>query len=323
MPPDFGNALLDPRREPFDPGARSAMPASAEALERLLAGDVDQGMPAALRCLAEDRADGALLRLLRENPFLRAALAPPNGYEGDPTVIDLALGVAALPPDTTALGLAMYRWMAAHGTTFAAFQARRCHLAARLDLAGDRYPGAAAVGLFAGHGRELSASRAWRQGRVGVQLVDFDARVLARARHDNAAWGQLGTREGTLAEILAGRLALADCALVYAPTVAEHLPDNTLSELIAALVPALRPGGELLIPAFTRLPEPGLLELAAQWEPNTRSLARLRALARGLDDAVASIHDAPALGIACLQVQRRPRDVDAPASLTRAAGQGS
>ena len=92
-------------------------------------------------------------------------------------------------------------------------------------------------------------------------------------RDDNAAWGQLLTRPVTLAEILAGRVALADCALIYAPSVAENLPDNTLAQLIEALVPSLRPFGEIVIPAFTRLPEPGLLELAAEWEPNTRSLS--------------------------------------------------
>ncbi len=285
---------------------------SPEVLARLRSGDVDEGLLGALQCLAEDRADRPLLQALRENPFLRAALEPPHGYEGDPTVVDLALGVAPLPTDTTALGLAMYRWMAAQGATFAAFRARRRHLAARLDRAADLHPGAQVVGLFAGHGRELSASQAWRKSRVAVQLVDFDARALARARHDNAAWGQLSTRPVTLAEILAGRVVLGDCALIYAPSVAENLPDNTLAQLIEALVPSLRPFGEIVIPAFTRLPEPGLLELAAEWEPNTRSLARLHHLARGLDDVAATVHDDPALGVAYLHVQRRPRSATPP-----------
>jgi hypothetical protein len=295
------------------PAAAAPRCPPAEVLARLRAGEVDEGMHEAMQCLAEDRADGPLVQALRENPFLRAALAPAHGYEGDPTFVDFALGVAPLPPDTTPLGLAMYRWMAARGSTFAAFRARRRHLAARLDRAADLHPGAKVVGLFAGHGRELSASHAWRKSRVAVQLIDFDARALERARHDNASWGQLLTRPGTLAEILAGRVALADCALVYAPSVAENLPDNTLAQLIEALVPALRPHGEIVIPAFTRLPEPGLLELAAEWEPNTRSVPRLHHLARGLDDVTATVHDDPVLGVAYLHVQRRPRSATTPA----------
>jgi hypothetical protein len=312
MAPDVAATLAESALARLGPVVAASPCEAAEALALLRAGDVDAGMRGALRCLAADRADGPLRQALGENPFLRAALAPPHGYEGDPTVIDFALGVAPLPPDTTPLGLAMYRWMAAQGATFAAFRARRRYLATRLDRAADLHPGAQVVGLFAGHGRELSASQAWRKSRVAVQLVDFDARALERARHDNAAWGQLLTRPGTLAEILAGRAALADCALVYAPSVAENLPDDTLAQLVEALVPALRPYGEIVIPAFTRLPEPGLLELTADWEPNTRSVPRLHRLARGLDDATASVHEDPALGLAYLHVQRRPRSATPP-----------
>ena len=313
MAPDFAAKLADSAATArLGPAVAPPVPESAGVLARLRAGDVDAGMRGALQCLAADRADRPLLQALRENPFLRAALAPPHGYEGDPTVVDLALGVAPLPPDTTPLGLATYRWMAAQGSTFAAFRARRRHLAVRLDRAADLHPGAPVVGLFAGHGRELSASHAWRKSRVAVQLLDFDARALDRARHDNAAWGQLSTRPATLAEILAGRVAFGDCALIYAPSVAENLPDNTLAELLEALVPAMRPCGEIVIPAFTRLPEPGLLELAAEWEPNTRSLPRLQRLARGLDDVTVTIHEEPALGVACLHVQRRPRSATTP-----------
>lgn len=312
MAPDLAATLAESALARLGPVVMAAPCEAAEALALLRAGDVDAGLRGALHCLAADRADRALLQALGENPFLRAALAPPHGYEGDPTVIDFALGVAPLPPDTTPLGLAMYRWMAAQGATFAAFRARRRYLAGRLDRAADLHSGAPVAGLFAGHGRELSASHAWRKSRVAVQLIDFDARALERARHDNAAWGQLVARPGTLAEILAGRLALTDCALIYAPSVAENLPDNTLAQLIEALVPALRPYGEIVIPAFTRLPEPGLLELAAEWEPNTRSVPRLRHLARGLDDVSATVHEDAVPGVAYLHVQRRPRSAATP-----------
>jgi hypothetical protein len=116
MAPDLSaNLAVSAALARLGPVVPSSRCASAEVLARLWAGEVGEGMCEALRCLAEDRAedraDGLLVQVLRENPFLRAALAPPHGYEGDPTVVDLALGVAPLPPDTTPLGLAMYRWM--------------------------------------------------------------------------------------------------------------------------------------------------------------------------------------------------------------------
>ncbi len=325
MATDLANVLHDPaslaRLAP--PLLSPSFGGPAEALGRLRSGLVDEGMRAALRCLADERVDRELLRQLRENPFLRTAMSPPCGYEGDPTVIDFALGVAPLPADTTPLGLAMYRWMIAHSATLAAFRARRRYLATRLDRAADVHSGALVAGLFAGHGRELSASRAWRESRVAVQLIDFDEQVLGRALRDNAAWGRLSSRTGTLAEILAGRLPLTDCALIFAPTAAENLPDNTLAQLLESLVPALRPLGEIVIPAFTRLPEPGLLELAAQWEPNTRSVRRLQSLARGIDCTVATVHEEPSLGVAYLHLQRQPRGAPAPRGSVREPGPAS
>lgn len=288
----------------------------------LEAGDVAHGMPEALRWLATltapqepqqlcgtgtAPADAQLLRRLHETPFLRAARNPAYGYPGDPALLDVALDLAPPPADTTPLGLAMHRWLVECSSTFAAFRARRRYLAACIDRAAARFPGAPVVGLFAGHARELEESRAWRESRVAVQLVDFDARVLAHAREALGAPPRLATRSSTLAELLGGRLPLADCALVYAPLVAEHLPDNTLAQLLEALVPLLRPQGEIVLPTFTRLPEPGLLEHAADWQPNTRSRLRLQRLARDLEDVAVAIHEEPPLGLAYVHVQRHPR----------------
>ena len=294
----------------------------ALALACLAAGDVEHGMPEVLRWLDSQAASQApqqprtpgnapagaqLLRCLLETPFLRAARQPLYGYTGDPPMLDVALEHAPPPGDATPLGLAIHRWLVQHSGTFAAFRARRRYLAAAIDRAAARFPGTAVAGLFAGHARELAESRAWREARVALQLVDFDPRVLERVRSEHDAAARLVTRSSTLAELLGGRLPLADCALVYLPCVAEHLPDNTLARLLEALVPLLRPQGELLMPAFTRLPEPGLLELAADWQPNTRDRVRLQRLARDLDEVSVTIHEEPPLGLAYLHLQRHPR----------------
>ena len=154
--------------------------------------------------------------------------------------------------------------------------------------------------------RELAESRAWRESRVPVQLIDYDTRVLERARADHAEQGRLATRASTLAELLAGRLPLADCPLIYAPSVADHLPDETLAQLPESLLPALRPHGEIVIPGFSRLPEPGLLECGGDWQPNTRGRERLLRLARDLDEVSVAVHEEPPLGLAYLHLQRQP-----------------
>lgn len=322
MAPELAT-LLPERDLPAAPPPRSPVaPGDPEAaLASLRSGHVDAGMREALRCLAQDvdpqgtarrprpaaaSTPATLLRCLEENPFLRASRTPPYGYSGDPAVVDLALGQARLPNDTTTLGLSMYRWMCEHSPTFGAFRARRRHLAARIDRAAAWHPGAAVAGLFAGHARELAESRAWRESRVPVQLIDYDTRVLERARADHAEQGRLATRASTLAELLAGRLPLADCALIYAPSVADHLPDETLAQLLESLLPALRPHGEIVIPGFSRLPEPGLLECGGDWQPNTRGRERLLRLARDLDEVSVAVHEEPPLGLAYLHLQRQP-----------------
>ena len=313
--PERDLSAAPPPRSPVAPGDPEA------ALASLRSGHVDAGMREALRCLAHDvdpqgsarrprpaaaSAPPSLLRCLEENPFLRASRTPPYGYAGDPSVVDFALGQARLPADTTSLGLSMYRWMCEHSPTFGAFRARRRHLAGRIDRAAAWHPGAAVAGLFAGHARDLTESRAWREARVPVQLIDYDTRVLERARAVHAEHGRLATRATTLADLLAGRLPLADCALIYAPSIADHLPDETLARLLESLLPALRPHGEIVVPGFTRLPEPGLLECAGDWQPNTRGRERLLRLARDLEDVGAMVHEEPPLGLAYLHLQRQP-----------------
>ncbi|MCU0760519.1 MAG: hypothetical protein MUF07_15170 [Steroidobacteraceae bacterium] len=318
-------AALIPERAPLPaplPRPPAAVGDAALALASLRSGHVDAGMRLALQWLAQDvdpkgsarrprpaaaSAEAELLRCLAENPFLRAARAARRGYAGDPDCIDLALGHGRLPAETTTLGLAMYRWMCEHGATFGALRARRRHLAARIDRAAAWHPGAPVTGLFAGHARELAESRAWREARVAMQLVDYDTDALEQARVEHDAQGRVATRHAALADLLAGRIPFADCALVYAPTVADHLPDDTLARLLAALAPALRPQGEIVIPAFTRLPEPGLLEHAGDWWPNTRSRERLLRLARDLDEVAAVVHEEPPLGLAYLHLQRQSR----------------
>ncbi len=303
------------------PAASPAVGSAADALlaldaQRLLReGQVDAGMRTALQCLdalAHEEAAAAgtssamrgLLATLRENPFLRTALARPHGYPGDPALVDSALELAALPPDTSELGFQMYRWMTEHARTFAGFRARRAHLAACIDDSAARAPGAPVVALFAGHARELKLSLAVHSRQARVHLLDYDVRALDEAQRDCQHDGEVRSQRVTLAGLLAGRCPIHDCGLIYAPSVAEHLPDDTLEALLGALLPSLREGGEIVVPAFTSLAEPGLLAVAADWHPNAWRVPRLLALGQFLEDCSVTVTEEPALGLAFLHLRR-------------------
>jgi hypothetical protein len=276
-------------------------PDPAQAATWLRAGRIDEGMQAALAALAD------LIAVLRENPFLGAASARHLGWPSEALVRDLALGLAPLPVDTTAVGLGTYHWMTGHSRTFAAFRARRDYLARCIDAAAERHPGAAVAEYFAGHARELAQSRAFRDGRVAVRLFDFDRGALAVACAEAGHLGRLEARSISLAEILAGRLPSGDFSLACVPTAGGHLDDATLSLLLETLLGTLRTDGELVLASFTRLPEPGLIELAAGIHVNCRTPARLLALARDIDEALATVVEDEPLGLAWLHVRRQGR----------------
>ncbi len=308
-PPPSGSAPVADADDDTD--ARLAL----DAQRLLRQGQVDAGMRTALQYLDACRQDDAaarggsaavrgLLATLRENPFLQTALAQPHGYPGDPALIDSALELAALPLDTSELGFQMYRWMVDHAGTFAGFRARRAHLAACIDDSTARAPGAPVVALFAGHARELNLSQTVRARQAPVHLLDYDARALDAARLDWRHSADVRGQRITLAELLAGRCPIHDCGLIYAPSVAEHLPDDTLEALLGALLPALREGGEIVVPAFTSLAEPGLLAVAADWYPNQWSVPRLRALGQYLEDCAVTVSEEPAFGLAFLHLRR-------------------
>jgi hypothetical protein len=293
-------------------------PDPAQAAAWLRAGRIDEGMQAALGALARATRQGLetvgppaaladLIAVLRENPFLGPASAGHDGWPSEALVRDLALELAPLPLDTTAVGLGTYRWMTGHSRTFAAFRARRDYLARCIDASAERHPGAAVAEYFAGHARELAQSRAFRDGRVPVRLFDFDRGALAVARTEAGHLGRLDTRPISLAEILAGRLAPGDYSLACVPTAGAHLDDATLTLLLETLVGTLRTDGELVLASLTRLPEPGLVELAAGIHVNCRTPVRLLALARDIDDALATVVEDEPLGLAWLHIRRQGR----------------
>ena len=290
--------------------------------EQLLAGEIDIGMRSAVALL--DRLSsaagvspafgaevapslGRLLRVLQQNPLLSWNLAQPFGYPADPHFIDMALGLAPLDSQCTALGTAMHGWMLEHSTICSALRRRRDYLAGCIDNITSGEAECRAVSLFGGYAREFAASARFRAGTVSACLVDFDTRVLARATSsvpDHERVGRIQTCQASLGDLLSGQIRLYDCSLLYVSSLPQFLDPTTLGQLLQSLVDWLRPGGEIVVAAFESVPEAGFLELAAGWQPNCLSLPELRGLARDLAGVEARVHVEAEAQLAYLHVRR-------------------
>jgi hypothetical protein len=270
----------------------------------LLAGDPDRG----LRYVAEGLAAGPpplddpawpdLLKRLEQHPFVSANRAREYGYAGDPRVVDAALGLAA------GTGVDARRdWLLGEATICRAIRRRTQRLAQEIDLAAARHAGAPVVGVAAGHARELAFSVAVRQRRVAPSLLEPDARAHAAARRLLADLA-VESRHVPLFDVMSGAVRPSGCSLVYAPTLAEHLPLDSLLDVVAATVAWLRPGGQVVVPFHTALPEAGFLRWVAGWTPNVLRTLDVLEEAREIDGAVARVEQDAAHGLAYLYLER-------------------
>jgi hypothetical protein len=287
--------------------------AAGEAVRLLRAGHVDAGMRAAIAVLAQleserrlglpDSGIATLLAVLRENPFFAPARVAAPTWPGGALFVDAALELLPMSGDTTALGFQMYRWLIEHAQTFNGLRARRSALARSLDRCAERHPGAPALALFAGNARELGLSAAVRAGQLAVHLLDYDGEAVASLEATWRALPSVRPQRASLASLLAGRCRLRGCGLIYAPSLTEHFPEETLEALLGVLAHHLAPGAELVLPAWTRVQESGLLACAAEWQPRVWTGARLLALVRDLDDIGATVEEDRAAGLAFLHLR--------------------
>jgi SAM-dependent methyltransferase len=307
------NSAIAQLQRPDSGGAESPLREATEAWRLLSTGHVDEGMRSALCALNRyaSTAGGSanaeiapLLQILRQNPFVARSCSRPYGYPGDPGLIDLALGWGPAQLGVSPLGCAMFEWMQRHSETFAALRSRTRYIARQIDQAAAQHQGATIVGLFGGHGRELQASRAFCDGQVSACLIDHDRRVLAQAAAPAEGCPGPGVLEAELAQILSGEIRLFDCSLVYLCGLAEHVPAHTLACLLEAVAGWLRPGGQIVVTAFDRLPEAGFLDIAADWRPRTLHASELRRLAGDIDDVAVHVDRDADCGLANLRLVR-------------------
>jgi hypothetical protein len=271
----------------------------------LLDADPDGGLRYTVRGLgvaapvADDPAWPELLRLLSRNPFVAALRARSHGYAGDPPVTEAAL---ASHTDPAAAG-APRSWLAQHSTICRALRSRTLHLAQVIDATAAHVPGALITGIAAGYAPELRLSIALRDGRARATLLEPDARACSAAARLSGGL-PVTTRRATLADMLSGAGRVHGSALIYVPTLAEHLPLETLGELLGALSTGLAPGGSVLMPFYTAVPEAGFLRWIGGWQPHALPAPLLKHQVAGIDGVVSQIEHDPVPGLAYLTLRR-------------------
>ena len=287
--------------------ARSALRSSlnelavrmAESETDLASGRVNAGMRRVVDILAVLRSrlpaerwravcNSAKLRPIRstlhQDPHAHRAFLKPRGYAGDPVLLDFIYGCAPLPEQTSRCGRDVYHWAVEHSSAFRSVKRRRTILAEMIDLAAVRRPGARVLAIASGHLREaqLSSALVGRDLRELVAL-DHDARSLEVLR---ASFAGLPVRcvQGTLGELIAGRVDLGEFDLIYAAGLYDYLPDPIARRLTSVLSSRLSPGGELVIGNFVRCWEAAYMEAIMDWFLAYRSEAGLLELAAGIPD---------------------------------------
>lgn len=220
----------------------------------------------AWRAFADACLDHPLAALLHEDPFVYAAFAKLRGYPGDAGILDLIYETVPPPAGTTPLGAALY----AHDLDAPACRSvrwRRDHLAAAIDDAAARAPGAARVlSVACGHLREAERSAAVRDGALAAfHALDQDPRSLALVRAEHAPLGVTPVL-GSVRDVLTGRVRFAGLTLAYAAGLYDYLPTPVAVRLTARMFDMLAPGGRVLVANFCPgLRDIGFMEAFMDW----------------------------------------------------------
>lgn len=270
--------------------------------------DVDAGMRYVLEGLQQDvpvrdPAWCTLLSLLSQMPLVAESRGCASGH-ARLEVVYSRLGRCDSAENATPFGLAAERWMRTHSALARALRRRAAWLTARV-AALDSHDAGRIVALYAAPAPELDVLAAIGGARVPLTLVEFDEREIAALR-DRPALADAIVQRAALADVLGGRYRAFECDLVYAPSLAAHLPAATLVEVLDAVVGWLRPGGAVVLPVYTSVPERGFLARVVGCAPNALSPQRLLDGIAARADTIVRVEDDPDAGLAHV-ILERPR----------------
>lgn len=234
-----------------------------------------------------------LYEAFASDPITRRAREKPRGYAGDAVMIDyIYRGLpeaerAAISP----LGAALFAATTA-APSAVAVRDRRDLLAERIDACAARVERPRVLSLACGHLREAALSSAVRAGAVGLlTAIDQDRESLAVIEAEHGGRPEIVPTHGSVADVLRGKIALADYDLVYAAGLYDYLPAPVATKLTRILFGALVPGGELVIGNFaTDYATIGYTEAFMDWFLLCRSEEEVRSLAASIEpDEIASL----------------------------------
>lgn len=234
-----------------------------------------------------------LYSVFAADPVTERARAKPRGYAGDAVMIDyIYQGIPRAERFTIGpLGAALFA-ATTSSSSAVAVRERRHLLTQRIDATTARVASPRVLSLACGHLREAASSAAVMSRELSrLTAIDQDPDSLAVVAKAYAAIPEIIPTQGSVRDLLRGRLQLADHDLVYAAGLYDYLPDPVAARLTRILFDALASGGELLIGNFAPdFPTIGYTEGFMDWRLLCRSERDLRRLCASIPaDQIASI----------------------------------
>ena len=162
------------------------------------------------------------------------------------------------------LGRAIFQYMgtrpSAHGVRY-----RRQLIADWIDRVAAR-GGSSVLALAAGHLREVACSHAVRSGKIqDFVALDQDQASLAVVSRDYAHLG-IRTIEGSVRQILSGKINPGQFDFVYAAGLFDYLNTPVAATVTRLMFNMTRPGGLRLIPNFLPgVKDRGYMESFMDW----------------------------------------------------------
>lgn len=254
--------------------------------------------------------DHSIRDLLHQDPFTYRAYSKPRGYAGDAVMMDYIYGLGEARKaarDTTPLGRAIFQYMDTRPSA-RAVRYRRQLIARLIDRVVDG-GGSSVLAIAAGHLREVERSIAVQTGRVkNFVALDQDEASLAVIANDYAYLG-IQTMEGSVRQILSGKIKPGNFDFVYAAGLFDYLNAHVAAALTCRMFEMTRPGGLMLIPNFlTSVRDIGYMEAFMDWHLIYREHADMHELVAALPpNSVADwqIFDDEDESITFLQVSKR------------------
>jgi extracellular factor (EF) 3-hydroxypalmitic acid methyl ester biosynthesis protein len=272
------------------------------AYELISGGRVIEGMTYLRRMLGDLRASMSPLdwmayvkreviphpikELIHLCPMTLRSFEKPRGYAGDAVMLDhiYGLGEAKLAPHPATLAGQIY-FVTTNALASSAVRYRRIVLARQIDETVERVGDGQAkiLSIAAGHLREAELSRAVMEKRTGELIAfDQDEASLDVVRRDY--WNlNVRTINGTVRQLLGGKVGFSGCDLVYAAGLFDYLEQPAARCLTETLFNMVRPGGRVLIANFAdRMPEAAGMEAFMDWWLVYRTKEQVAELFSGL-----------------------------------------